>query len=419
MVKHDPEQQRRFALTVVQNLRTAGFVAYWAGGCVRDQLLGAHPKDYDVATDATPDQVRELFGKRRTLAIGAVFGVISVLGPRGAGQIEVTTFRRDDSYSDGRRPDTVSFTSAEEDASRRDFTINGLFYDPLTEQVIDYVGGQADLAARLIRAIGAPRERFTEDKLRMLRAVRFAAALGFRVDDATREAIAAMAAEIAVVSGERIAMEMRRMLVAPGRALGVRLLVETRLSAQVLPELEPHEPQQAARVERAVAVLTALDRPSFPLALATLLGELDRSKREILAVAQRWRLSNVERQRAGWLIEHRHALEGAAERPWSQVQPTLVHEGAAELVAWLHARRTVDGGDLSDVEWGRQALGRPIEELDPPPLLTGDDLLQCGVPQGPAYRRLLAKIRAAQLDGRIQSRDQALALVGRLRRGEA
>ena len=313
----------------------------------------------------------------------------------------------------------MTFTSAEEDASRRDFTINGLFYDPLTEQVIDYVGGQADLAARLIRAIGAPRLRFAEDKLRMLRAVRFAAALGFRIDGATRVAIAAMAAEIVVVSGERIAMEMRRLLVAPGRALGVRLLIETGLSAQVLPELGPDEPQQAVRLERALDVLTALNAPSFPLALATLLGELGRSKLDLMAVADRWRLANIEREQAGWLIAHRDALDAAAGRPWSQVQATLAHDGAAELVAWLAARQCVDGGDMSDVEWCRRALQRPAEELDPPPLVTGDDLLQCGVPPGPAYRRLLADVRAAQLDGRIQSRDEALALIGRLRRGES
>ena len=184
------EEQRRFAADVVRRLRAAGFEAYWAGGCVRDQLLARTPKDYDVATSATPDQIRTLFGRRRTLAIGAAFGVISVIGPKPAGMVEVTTFRRDAAYSDGRHPDSVTFSSAEEDASRRDFTINGLFYDPVEGRVIDFVGGQRDLAERRLRAIGCARDRFAEDKLRMLRAVRFAAALDFALDDEARAAIA-------------------------------------------------------------------------------------------------------------------------------------------------------------------------------------------------------------------------------------
>src|SRR6187431_2793035 len=171
----DPKLAREFAVEVVRRLREAGLQALWAGGCVRDQLMGQLPKDYDVATDAAPERVREIFGQRRTLAIGAAFGVITVLGPKGAGQIDVATFRRDAAYSDGRHPDAVTFTDAEHDAQRRDFTINGVFYDPLEDRVIDYVGGQEDLTRRVIRAIGDPLARIAEDKLRMLRAVRFAA----------------------------------------------------------------------------------------------------------------------------------------------------------------------------------------------------------------------------------------------------
>src|SRR5262245_6661553 len=155
----DPARQRAFALEIAQTLRTAGFEALWAGGCVRDKLLGITPKDYDVATSATPDEIRNLFGRRRTLPIGASFGVITVLGPRDAGQIEVATFRKDAAYSDGRHPDSVTFTDAEHDAQRRDFTINGLFFDPVAEKVVDYVGGQEDLKRGVIRAIGDPRQR--------------------------------------------------------------------------------------------------------------------------------------------------------------------------------------------------------------------------------------------------------------------
>jgi tRNA nucleotidyltransferase/poly(A) polymerase len=179
----DPHKARDFAKDVVQQLRSRGFEAVWAGGCVRDQLLGNEPKDYDVATNATPDQVREVFGKRRTIPIGAAFGVITVLGPRSAGPVEVATFRRDAAYSDGRHPDSVAFSNAEEDALRRDFTVNGLFFDPVAEEVIDYVGGRDDLEQGLLRAIRDPEERFGEDKMRRVRNrsshhVRYSAARG-------------------------------------------------------------------------------------------------------------------------------------------------------------------------------------------------------------------------------------------------
>src|SRR5437764_9355374 len=175
MATIDQKLAREFAVEVVQRLRDSGHQALWAGGCVRDQLMEQMPKDYDVATDALPDRVREIFGQRRTLPIGAAFGVITVLGPRGAGQIDVATFRRDAAYSDGRHPDAVMFSDAEHDAQRRDFTINGLLYDPLDDRIVDYVGGQDDLKLHIIRAIGDPLARIAEDKLRMLRAVRFAA----------------------------------------------------------------------------------------------------------------------------------------------------------------------------------------------------------------------------------------------------
>ncbi len=241
-----PEKQRRFAVEVVEELRGAGFTAYWAGGCVRDQLVARTPWDYDVATDAKPDEIRRLFGRHRTLAIGAAFGVITVLGPAEAGQVEVTTFRRDADYSDGRHPDRVTFSSPEEDARRRDFTINGMFYDPLADHIIDFVGGEADLRARIVRAIGDARERFTEDKLRMLRAIRFATLFGFELEPATEAAIREMAAEITVVSAERIAAEIEIMLVHANRARAVRLMAETRLLNAVLPEVGDRRSEASA-----------------------------------------------------------------------------------------------------------------------------------------------------------------------------
>lgn len=412
--------RRQFAVDVVNRLRAAGYAAYWAGGCVRDEILGRMPKDYDVATDATPRRIRELFGFGRTLAIGAAFGVITVRGPHGAGQVEVTTFRRDTSYSDGRHPDAVEFSSPEVDASRRDFTINGLFFDPVEQRVIDFVGGQADLAAGLVRAIGRPEERFAEDKLRLLRAIRFAATFQFALEESTLAAVRAMADQIGVVSPERIAMEMRRMLVDPHRAYGVRLLVETGLAHTVLPEIVPGDRAGQERLDRALAVIERLVEPGFPLALAGLLAGISTAD-AAAEVGRRWRLSNKETERVVWLLENRDRLHRASHQPWSAVQKVLIHEGAGDLLALVEAtlRAAGDLAALAEVDWCRQALGRPRAELDPPPLLTGDDLQRQGVPSGPIYRELLERLRDEQLDQRVRSREEALSLVERLLRESA
>jgi len=411
----DPHQQRRFAVEVVRRLRAAGFQAYWAGGCVRDRLLGRVPKDYDVATNATPAEIRRVFRRRKTVAVGAAFGVITVLGPPGAGQIEVATFRRDDTYSDGRHPDRVVFSSPQEDASRRDFTINGLFYDPLEDRVIDSVGGQEDLAARLIRAIGDPDQRFQEDKLRLLRAVRFATTFDFAVEAHTLEAVRRKAAEITVVSPERIAGEMQRMLVDRHRSRGVRLLLDTGLAAAVLPEIVPAGQEHESRLEQSLAVLDRLAEPSFPLALTALLvAWVDDSG--AVAVCRRWRLSNAQTDRVGWLVEHCAALREAHNVPWSTLQKVIVADGMAELLALDEARVLAAGGDTSHVAWCRSLLQQPREVLDPPPLLTGDDLLRHGVPAGPIYRVILEEVRRAQLDGEIHSQEEARRLAAALAR---
>ncbi len=404
-----PDAQRRFAAELVRRLRGAGFEAYWAGGCVRDQLMGRTPKDYDVATNARPDQVRELFGFRRTIAVGAAFGVIAVLGPKDAGQIEVATFRRDAAYSDGRHPDQVTFSSAAEDASRRDFTINGLFYDPLDQRVLDFVGGQEDLARRRICAIGDPYQRFQEDKLRLLRAVRFAAAFEFDVEPRTLEAVRRMAGEITVVSAERIAAEMERMLVDRHRVRAVRLLLQTGLAAAVLPETVPTDPAQQARLDATLAILERLVQPGFPLALATLLHLWGAA-----AVCQRWRLSNRHTDRTSWLVEFHAALHEPRSLRWSQLQPLLLSEGIDDLMALEEAASLAAARDTSHVAWCRSLLAQPREVLDPPPLLTGDDLLRHGIPPGPAYRVLLQRIRDAQLDGEIRTQEDALELADRL-----
>ncbi len=407
------EEQRRFALAVVRRLRAAGFEALWAGGCVRDWLLGRTPKDYDVATSATPPEIRGLFGRRRTLAIGAAFGVITVLGPKPAGTIEVATFRRDADSSDGRHPDHVTFSSAREDAARRDFTINGLFFDPIEERVIDFVGGQEDLALRRVRAIGPPELRFTEDKLRLLRAVRFTAAFDFELEAETAAAVRHMAGQITAVSPERIAMEMRRMLVEPGRSRAVSLLVELGLAAAILPEIVPGDPSARERLDEALERLGRLDEPGFPLALAALLVDLADAE-TVRQIGLRWRLSNQEIERASWLVGQRGVLAEARSARWSRLQPLLIHEGIDDLLALEELARPA-GAD--DAAYCRTLLAQPRAVLDPPPLATGDDLLQHGLPAGPIFKTILGRLRQAQLDGEIRTPQEALDMADRLLRG--
>lgn len=396
--------QRLFAEELVARLRAAGHDALFAGGCVRDELLGRAPKDYDVATSALPDEVRELFGKKRTLAIGAAFGVISVLGPKGVEPVEVATFRSDAEYSDGRRPDGVRFTNAEEDASRRDFTINGLFFDPIDKRVIDYVGGQQDLRSGVVRAIGDAEQRFEEDKLRMLRAVRFAATLGFAIDPPTADAVRRHAAELSLVSAERIGAEVRRMLLDANRARAVELLADVRLLKLVLPEL----PAETQAIGERVA---SLREPSLGLALAaTLFGFTDGPAAE--RVAKRLRFTKREGEHAAWLLANVAAVATAAERPWSAVQPVLANPYAGDLVA-MH--KAVHGGDDAASRFCRDRLTLPPEVLDPPPLVVGADLVAHGLRPGPEFGAWLAAARAAQLDGEAANKADALALIDRLR----
>jgi poly(A) polymerase len=409
----DPARARAFAIDVVERLRQAGHEALWAGGCVRDDLLGRTPVDYDVATSALPDQVREVFGRRRTLAVGAAFGVITVLGPPESGQVEVATFRSDAGYTDGRHPAGVTFTDAREDALRRDFTINGLFLDPLSGAVHDYVDGRADLAAGVVRAIGSPTLRFGEDHLRMLRAVRFAAVFGFVLEDETRAAIGRMAHLVTVVSPERIAAELRAMVSRPGRRRALELLHETGLAERVLPEVAPAH-AGAANWHEAARVVDALDEPDLAAALAVLAERLPTVT--IDRVAARLRLSNHEAKSARWLHEAVDAVghvDGAAlaGRPWSEVQPWLAHPVAVVLADLLRARAACGRGDGQAAHWVTEKLALPQGDLDPPPLLGGADLLAAGVPAGPRMGRLLVELRALQLDGRIGSRAEALAWV--------
>jgi poly(A) polymerase len=408
--------QRQFAKDLVERLSQAGYEACWAGGSVRDSIMGAEPKDYDVATSATPEEVQEVFGPKRTVPVGAAFGVVLVLGPGGLDPIEVATFRRDATYSDGRHPDHVTYSSAEEDARRRDFTINGLFYDPIAEQLIDHVGGQADLEARVIRAIGDPYERFEEDKLRLLRAVRFAATFDFKIEPKTFEAVCKQADQISVVSVERIAAELERMLVCPRRSEAIRLLIETGLAKVVLPELFDL-PETA--LESTFDRTELLVEPTFPTALAGLLAGLvdlgGASLNGVEAVCRRLKLSGATIDRTLWLIKNIDALDGASDQPWSVLQPVLIDPGIEELFVLADACSMSEGhGPCESVAFCRECMNRPRVELDPPRLINGRDLGRLSIPQGPEYARLLRAVRDAQLDGQIATRAEALEFIRQL-----
>lgn len=388
---------REFATDVVRKLQAAGFRALWAGGCVRDELLDLTPADYDVASDATPEQVKALF--RRCIEVGAAFGVIEVLGPRGGDgewlKVQVATFRNDGQYSDGRRPDRVTFSSPEEDAKRRDFTINGIFFDPLANQVIDYVGGQADLRAKILRAIGDPVARFTEDKLRILRAVRMATRFELAIDPHTLDAARRMAAQIKVVSAERIAEELRKLFAHKHRARGAELLREFELLTPILPEV-------ASPDVRLMAALPA--DAMFPLAFAAFL--LPHDKKTAGTISRRLKFSNEEKDRIEWLVDQHASLRNAATLRPSQRHPRLTHAGIGDLLALMRAE-----GFAADADFCAKVLAEtPRELLDPPPLLTGDDLVAMGWTPGPKFKTVLDTLRQKQLDGELTTRDQAVTI---------
>jgi poly(A) polymerase len=441
--------EREFAIDVIRRLQGAGHEALWAGGCVRDELLGLVPKDYDVATDARPEEVRRLF--RRTIAVGASFGVVEVLGPRDNPEplkVQVATFRSDVSYSDGRRPDEVVFSSAREDALRRDFTINGMFFDPLKGELIDYVGGQHDLHARVLCAIGDPFVRFTEDKLRLLRAVRIATRFELAIEPKTEAALKAMAAQITVVSAERIAEELRQLLVHPRRVRGINLLYDTGLAAAVLPEIVPMKglPQGTPEAptgdlwDHVMAVLDLIGpAPSFPLAFATLLHDVGKprtlgrtpdrytfyfhehvGRRLAEEICRRLKLSNAERERVEWLVEKHQYLCDARKMKPSKLKVVLAHPGIHELLQLHRADALASGKSIEHVNYCERLLKEwTPADLNPIPVLTGDDLLRLGLKAGPQFKRLLDAVREAQLDGSVKTTAEALALVERLLAEEA
>lgn len=404
--------QHEFAIEIVRQLRGAGHTALFAGGCVRDSLLGREAKDYDVATTATPEQVRKLFGYRRTLAVGASFGVIMVVGPSDAGTVEVATFRTEGPYQDGRRPESVAFATPEEDALRRDFSINGMFFDPIDQQVLDYVGGERDLAAKIVRAIGDPRERIREDKLRMLRAVRFTATLAFSLDQATADAIREMSADLIVVSAERITQELKRMLQDRHRRRAIELADELELIRVIVPELD--EIRKRPVWDETLRRLELLNQPSFEVALAAFLLPLE-SVPVVDTICRRLKLSNDETARIEWLTAHHRALDEAPRMSLAGLKRILAHPDSQELLELERAARTAEGANIDPIEFCQQFLAQNSNEvLDPVPLITGDDLITLGLRPGPRFKSVLFRIRDAQLNLEIHTSEEAAALAREL-----
>lgn len=389
------------ALAVVRRLREHGHQALWAGGCVRDMLLGREPKDIDVATDAPPQRIVSLF--RRTRQVGAQFGVVMV--GQGRHWIETATFRTDADYTDGRRPDSVRFTDAEHDAQRRDFTINGLFFDPLDEQVIDYVDGQTDLRAGVVRAIGDPAKRFAEDHLRMLRAVRFTHRLGFSLDPETAAAIRTHADKITRISPERIREELEKMFVHPARAGAVAMLNELGLLEYVLPGTsKPPEQFHAA-----VSIMAALPATAgFLVAMAALLN--DRSPHEAAGLARSLRCSNQQVHHIRWLIAHQDAPSQAESLSLAAFKKLVAHPLIEELLTLYEAACTARGEDGQALAALRRRWSQIApDQLTPPPFITGEDLLALGLSPGPRFKTILSSLYEAQLNEEITTREQALS----------
>ena len=389
------------ACEVVRALQEAGHEAVFAGGCVRDQLIGLDAEDFDVATSATTEQVKAVFA--HAYGVGESFGVNLVR--RHGWPIQVATFRTEGPYSDHRRPDHVTFATIEEDAARRDFTINGMFWDPVKEVLIDFHDGAKDLEGGIIRAIGDPVARFDEDHLRMLRAVRFASRLQFEIEPQTASAIQANADQLASISRERIGDEIRRMLLGKSRARSADLLDELGLSTMVL-----GDDRGAPEGHRHLAALPSeLDRIAYPKALAS--WAVDRGVGEISALVDQWReslmLSNDDRSGLESILKlHRQILDnwqslGVAAQKRLAVLPWF--SAAVELVA-------VEEPELATEVRNRIAELASEGEMAPAAWLSGAVLIEAGFAPSPEFTRVIDSVYDAQLEGRIGSPEEALAL---------
>jgi poly(A) polymerase len=423
------------AVRIVRRLAEAGHRALFAGGCVRDMLRGEEPHDYDVATDATPEEVQALF--ERTVAVGIQFGVIVVV--LGDDQFEVATFRTDEGYSDGRHPDAVHFADAEDDAQRRDFTINALFYDPVEQEVLDFVGGQEDLRAGIVRAVGDPSDRFVEDSLRMLRAVRFAARFGFRIEKGTLAALRRHGPRIRAVSAERIREELARLITGPNPGAGLTLARDTGLLGHVLPEVQamvgceqPEEFHPEGDVfAHTCKALELADNPSVTLAFGILLHDVgkpltrsegvdrtrfhrhDKAGADLARrVCERLRFSTAEAEVITDLVASHMRFMHVQDMRLSTLKRLLRNPHIEEHLELCRVDCLASHADLANYQFCREKLVTlREEEIRPPRLLSGHDLIDLGYRPGPVFTQILDRVEDAQLEGEVSNREDALILV--------
>ena len=442
-----PENIRKTAIDIVKKLNSAGYNALFAGGCVRDEIMGIEPDDYDIATDAHPDEVMAFFEK--TVPVGAQFGVVLVVIDDIP--FQVATFRSDGRYIDGRHPENVSLSaSAEEDALRRDFTINGLMFDPIAGKLYDYVNGEKDIQDRIIRCIGEPRERFTEDKLRLMRAVRFAARFGYQIEAKTLDAIKELAPTILEVSYERIQMELVKIFTGKNAGTGLQLLRDTGLLAQVLPEVsamagvpQPRdfhpEGDVFTHTKLALDNLTkpsedeiafSISPPKPALAFAALLHDVgkpltfkitDRIRfyghnkigAEIAnSICTRLRFSNDEREKIVACVENHMTFMNAHRMKESTLKRLVRRETFLDELALHKADCLASHGKLDNWEFCiRRFEEYSVEEIKPTPLINGHDLINLGYNPGPIFKEILDAVEEAQLDNQINTKEEALKFV--------
>ncbi len=434
MIDKPQDERYRAAEGIVRRLREAGHQALLAGGCVRDLLLGAEPADYDVATSARPEEVERLF--ERTVCVSRQFGVCQVI--IDGRPHEVATFRRESDYADGRHPDSVTFCDAREDAGRRDFTVNAMFWDPLEGRLLDFVGGRDDLARRLIRAVGDSEARFREDHLRLLRAVRFAARLGFEIEPATRRAIESLAPLAARVSAERLQQELRVILTDRDPAGALRLMHALGMLTVIFPELadtvgceqpENYHPEGDVFVHTMLTVEKLGPHPDFELAMAALLHDVGKPPASRLggpkcfpehcqigadmagAICRRLRLSNRETERIRWLVERHLYFRDAPNMRESTLKRLFAEPGFEQLAEIHRADALASCGDLTSYDYVMQRRAdMPPEAVQPAPLINGDDLIAMGYAPGPLFAEVLERVRVAQLEGEVTNREQALEM---------
>jgi poly(A) polymerase len=426
------------ALEIVRRLQTAGFAAFWVGGCVRDFLLGREPQDFDIATDAKPEQVEKLFGK--TIPVGKKFGVIIVV--EGSRQFQVATFRAEADYQDGRRPEKIVFANAEADALRRDFTVNGLFYDPLTKKIHDWVGGEKDLHAKIIRTIGKPEERFGEDHLRLLRAVRFAAQLNFEIEPKTFAAIKSLAPKIKLISAERVRDELLKLFRPPHASRGLVLLRDTGLLEHILPELaatvacdqSPDFHPEGSVFNHICLMLEKMPAVvSESLPWAVVLHDIAKPVTAERAVAtgkihfyghekvgadmaeqilKRLKFSNKQIEEIVVCVRHHMQFKDVKQMRKATLRRLLMRD---TFLLELELHRLDCLGSNGELEHYNFLIEQAAElERQPtirPPLLTGDDLIVLGVKPGKELGALLSGIRELQLADELKTPLEARAWV--------